>query len=78
MGDGIIDLINKKVLIHGIFCGEKMMFRYLYDSDVTQGAMFSGNFIIKAFVQLPDRECIYSAKKAFQLLDFLIPSIDTN
>ena len=42
----------------------------------TQGSTFSGKFIMEAFVQLPEKECVYSAKKAFQLSGNLIPSIE--
>ena len=49
--------------------------RYFYGSSVTSGATFSGKFVIEAFVQLPGEECVYSAKKTFQLSEHLIPSI---
>ena len=54
---------------------------YFYNDDYyhgtsTPGAKFSGKFIMEAFVQFPEGECVYSAKKAFQLSGNLIPSIE--
>ena len=51
--------------------------RYFYGaSGITSETKFSGKFILEAFVQLPGEECVYSAKKAFQLSGNLIPSVE--
>ena len=76
MEDGIIDLIKQERLGGWYVPWPENGVRYFYDSNITSGATFSGKFIIEAFVQLPEGECVYSAKKAFQLSGNLIPSIE--